>query len=1007
MQNFTPELVRTYDELCALSRRIHDSRMKNVAIDTEFDTYVPLYAQKMLEGTKKVAPWTHDSSTTRGMSICAGSNIVAYVVIGDDINTNMCRVMLSSLQRKGVTLWAWNWKAEWKALGIIPDGNHYKDAMVLAYLLEEGAPFFDKGKLRYKYGLKEVAKHLLGIEMQEFKDLVEGKALVSGITPEENERMYAEEIAAVHAAFAPKPPTKKALNEARKAYNKRAKAQVWRKKMVGDVAPEDVCQYACMDAYATFQLAKTLCAKAKEVGLLQHFHDIECHITRITYEMQERGIAVDVEYFERERKQMVHRLLSLEERWNEKAKCSIRSAPQCAKALYVDLACWPITLSSKTAKGAFAVNKKALATALDMCPEGSLGRELALIKQEHSKLDKLVNSYMSEFIYQGKYCDDKRVHAKTFQTGTNTGRFSMKNPNLQSTPKEVIRNGIVAPEGRVFICADWASLEVVVMGHFSKDAAIAEIVLSGRSQHDITAEGVGVSRALSKCINFGLNYGGGANTIARSLNVPLEPLMLRSGKEVMVAPQYIRDWVKKYAETYEGVMRWRKEIAAECAKTGYVSTLFGRRRKLPGIFSSDAGEKAGAERQAYNCFDYETEVLTRRGFVTGHNLSYEDHVLAKDITTGKLRWERPVNILHIPDNTQELVEFSARNFSAVTTQEHRWMVTTKSGITTEKVTRDISDHGDDRIHRTGVYDCRGIDIEEELLYLIGLCVTDGHFRSSGIVLTQSYRANPDICTRIERCLGLVGADYSMRERSDTCMRVYYLHTSTAARIKEVIGGSDISLPFVFSLSQVQAKVFLEALVDGDGTREKSKTRLTSPEKWRAEVYQCLATVAGMHATITTRHPTGVSHYSAKCPNKNVTQREDIYIVNILLRDKAQVTAIQKNVCSPVPVWCPTVPSGFVVARRKGNVYITGQSPIQGTAAEIAKISMVNLDKWLRENKPAAMLLLQVHDELLVEADEADANDIKEAMQRIMSESVKLDLPLKAEVNIGKSWKEAK
>jgi DNA polymerase I-like protein with 3'-5' exonuclease and polymerase domains len=599
--SYDNQFIDNLEGLRKLYTDIVNGKTRHIAIDTEFNTYIPEYAQKMAEGSKrKPRVFAHDPNDTQGMSVCAGHHTVAYIAIVNDVTVEACAKFVMGLVSKGFSLWGWNWKAEWRALGITPEGNQYKDAMVLAHLLEEGVPFYDKGKLRYRYGLKEVAKHLLGVEMKEFKEIVSGKVLVSGLTEEENKALYDEETAAIHAQFAPKPPTKKALNEARKNYNKRAKACTYRKKMVGDVDPREVCDYACDDAMMTWKLASHLMKVAKEYNLVGVFNDIEVPITRITYAMEQKGVAVDVPFFEKTHRELLVRLEDLERRWNEKAGCKISSAPQCAHVLYTELACWPITASSRTTKGSLAVNKRALAVALDQCPEGSLGRELALIKQEHGKLHKLVNSYMKEFIFQGKYSADGRVHAQTKQTGTNTGRFSMNNPNLQSTPKDIVREGLVAPEGRVFVCADWSSLEIVVMGHFSKDAAIAEIVLSGRSQHDVTAEGVGVERSVAKTLNFGLNYGGGANTIARSLNVPLEPMVLRNGKEVMVAPKYIRDWVKKYKETYEGVVTWRDAVATTCCEKGYVTTLLGRRRKLPGIYSMDDGEKAGAERTAYN-----------------------------------------------------------------------------------------------------------------------------------------------------------------------------------------------------------------------------------------------------------------------------------------------------------------------------------------------------------------------------------------------------------------------
>ena len=434
--------------------KIKELGAKNVAIDTEFNTYTPEYAVEMAKGTgRKARVWTHTQAETVGISVSIGPKFTFYAPLHGLGMFGTARKFIKMCLRDGMTLWAWNWKAEWKALGIAPTiGDAYYDAMVLAWFLEEGVPFYEAGKLRYKYGLKECAAHLLGEEMQEFKELTSGKVLVSGVTEEANMRLYSEDIANIHAEFAPKPPTKKALNEARKNYNARARACVYRKKMAGDIPVEEIAPYACDDARMTWRLASLLKKKAKEQGLWETFEKYEVPITRITHNMEQRGIRVDVPFFEQKKKELSRRVDKLEQLWLEKAGCDIRSAKQCADALYNQLKCWPKSAASYTAKGSLAVNKKALAIALDACPEGSLGRELALIKKEHSKLYKLVTAYISEFIFQGKFNISERVHARTSQIGTNTGRFAMKNPNLQSTPKEIIREGIVADSRYVFVC---------------------------------------------------------------------------------------------------------------------------------------------------------------------------------------------------------------------------------------------------------------------------------------------------------------------------------------------------------------------------------------------------------------------------------------------------------------------------------------------------------------------------------------------------------------------------
>ena len=520
-------------------------------------------------------------------------------LLGEEVVKRFANALLSI---EGLTVWAHNWKAEWNSLKIDLDKVKARmgDTMLAAWATEYGEPYYANGKLKYHYGLKEVVKHVFGVDMLQYRDVVGGEVLVSGMSNEDNDALYAKEIEACHAAFAPKPPTKKAINEVRKAYNKRKREQVWRDKVASDVPPVDMKDYACSDAEWTLKLARIVVKRLKEFEYINKFWEVEMPIARIVHEMEHTGLVIDVEYFKQQKGMLHEKLRMLEKRWWAKTQSDIRKDREIADIVYNKLKCWPIGEACKTDKGNLSVNKKAIAYILQMCPEGSLGRELALIKQEHSKLYKLANTYMNVFIYQGTYNGGSRLTCDILQHGTNTGRFSMKNPNIQSTPKEMIREGLRAPEGCVLVDGDWAGLEIVVMGHYSEDAKIAEIVLTGKSQHDITAEAIGIPRDKAKAYNFALNYGGGPVTVAKAMFVPLEKYKRRDGTEGLSAPAHIREGVKRYHEAYSGVADYRERVAVECREYGYVETFLGRRRYLPDIGHKDNGKRFQAERQAAN-----------------------------------------------------------------------------------------------------------------------------------------------------------------------------------------------------------------------------------------------------------------------------------------------------------------------------------------------------------------------------------------------------------------------
>lgn len=600
-------IVRTRGELTEVYKRL--KQRKHIALDTEYDAQPAEWAVRMREDldnehgkkkSKKVKITDNSLLNLVGMSLADKDD--AWYVPCSLVGVETARKCAQGLMAvEGLTIWAHNWRAEWNSLK--PDLDAVKarlgDTMIAAWCCEAGEPYYQGGKLKYRYGLKPVVKHLFGIAMKDYTDVVGGQVLAHGPTNEDIEALYVEELAELHRRCLPKPPTKKALNEVRKAYNARRKLQVWRERVASDCTPEEIADYACADASMTLQLARYLAKRLKEVGYHDQFWSVEMKVARIVHEMEHEGVPVDVAYFERCRDELRKQVKELEDKWYSLTSTSIRSASQCAKAVFEDLKCWEPGPLSYTKKGQLSVNKQSIGYALATCPEGSLGRELAILKKEHSKLYKLANTYMNAFIYQGKY-NGGRMRCDIVQTGTNTGRFAMKNPNLQSTPKEMIREGLVAPDGWVFVDADWASLEIVVMGHFSKDARIAEIVLTGKSQHDITAEGLGIKRQDAKTVNFLLNYGGGAKRLSANLMIPWVEVTRRDGHKYFVAPPQVTRMVEKYYETYSGVSEFREHIAEECRYTGYVSTILGRRRYLPAIHSRDKLARYEAERMASN-----------------------------------------------------------------------------------------------------------------------------------------------------------------------------------------------------------------------------------------------------------------------------------------------------------------------------------------------------------------------------------------------------------------------
>ena len=194
---------------------------------------------------------------------------------------------------------------------------------------------------------------------------------------------------------------------------------------------------------------------------------------------------------------------------------------------------------------------------------------------------------------------DGRIHSTFNQTETRTGRISSLEPNLQNIPVRteegrIFRKFFVAKEGYTLIDADYSQIELRVLAHMANDKVMCEAFNSGRDIHTSTAAEVfglpldmvtPILRSRAKAVNFGIVYGIGAFSLAKDIGV--------SNKE---AKQYIEN----YLATFRGVDRFMQKTIEDAKENGYVTTVFGRRRYLPEITSSNGMMRAFGERVARN-----------------------------------------------------------------------------------------------------------------------------------------------------------------------------------------------------------------------------------------------------------------------------------------------------------------------------------------------------------------------------------------------------------------------
>lgn len=215
----------------------------------------------------------------------------------------------------------------------------------------------------------------------------------------------------------------------------------------------------------------------------------------------------------------------------------------------------------------------------------------------HRTLAKLKSTYVDTLADQADR--NGRLHTNFVQTGTATGRLSSREPNLQNIPirdeeGRRIREAFIARPGCVLISADYSQIELVVLAHLSEDENLLAAFKDGKDVHARTAALIfGIDekavhadqRRIAKTINFGVMYGMSAFRLANELNITRTDAAA---------------FIEAYFKTYSGIRRFIEGLIAKTEKTGYASTIFGRRRYIQAINSRNKTEKAGAERMAVN-----------------------------------------------------------------------------------------------------------------------------------------------------------------------------------------------------------------------------------------------------------------------------------------------------------------------------------------------------------------------------------------------------------------------
>ena len=350
----------------------------------------------------------------------------------------------------------------------------------------------------------------------------------------------------------------------------------------------DAAAKACYEVYTALASRGVLKEKLEESGMYSLFTEIEMPLVFTLFDMEQAGVRVEGEALKVYGEQLGSRIAELESEIYELAgeKFNINSPKQLGVILFEHMG---LKGGKKTKTG--------YSTAADVLEKLAPDNPIVAKILEYRTLAKLKSTYADGLIsYISK---DGRIHGKFNQTITATGRISSTEPNLQNIPVRMelgrlIRKVFVPQEGYVFLDADYSQIELRILAHCSGDAQLIQAYREARDIHRMTASQVfhvpfdevtDLQRRNAKAVNFGIVYGISSFGLSQDLSI--------SRKE---AAQYIEN----YFETYPGIKRFLDEQVAHAKEKGYVETLFGRRRPVPELKSSNFAQRSFGERVAMN-----------------------------------------------------------------------------------------------------------------------------------------------------------------------------------------------------------------------------------------------------------------------------------------------------------------------------------------------------------------------------------------------------------------------
>ncbi len=349
---------------------------------------------------------------------------------------------------------------------------------------------------------------------------------------------------------------------------------------------------AGLEALAVAHLVAPLLEALDAQGLRDLNDDMEVPLVRVLARMEHVGIGVDVEGLTALRDQLVaeaERLRALVLEAAGEGSFNVNSSKQVGELLFDKLGLPP---QKKTRTGAYSTDAATLEKLRGEHPVVD-----ALL--DYREVEKLRSTYGEGLVAAIELEPDNRIRATFNQTVARTGRLSSDAPNLHNIPVRtetgrVFREVFVAADGCALLVADYNQIELRCIAHLAEDPGLIQAFESGQDVHTSVAaqvfgiepDAVGIEeRSTAKMVSYGLAYGMEAYGLGQRLNIP-------TGEAAVI--------LEAYFGAFPALREYMDQTVAEARARGYTETLFGRRRRIPEISSSNFRLRQAAERQAMN-----------------------------------------------------------------------------------------------------------------------------------------------------------------------------------------------------------------------------------------------------------------------------------------------------------------------------------------------------------------------------------------------------------------------